>query len=174
MRRGITVLTVLTVMLVLLAFAAPATAKGKPQRPPSDTGYACADLVANGAVWDLGEHAAGVYTGTISNDPQHGGVCIDLLDQHRVEGNWTVEWTISVPEGELRGLLLIFEKGRTGKVYDDNEVLRPGNNSTGTWTTDSFTPDGDGPFVFVAMRDLKGAKKSNWSIDFSITPLATG
>lgn len=163
MRRG-TILP--TVLVVLLGIATPAFARGNPHQPPNDEGYACADI---GPVWDLGDYQNDQYTGTISNERDHGGVCIDLRDEHRIPGSWTVTWTINVLEGDLRGLWLLFNKGLTGSRYAEFEVSNPGNG-TETWTTDSFTPDQDGPFAFVAMRDIKGAKKSSWSITFTVTP----
>jgi len=166
MRRGMVLLAALVVML---GIATPAVARGNPHQPPNDEGYHCADV---GPAWDLGAYdaTAGVYTATISDEPQHVGVCIDLLDTHRNTGTWTVTWNFDVPEGDLRGLMLLFNRGLTGSRYAEYEATPQGASGSGTWTTHEFTPAVEGPFAFVALRDIKGAKKSNWSINFTITP----
>jgi len=175
MRRG---LIVSIAAMVMLSMAVPAGAKGKPDkpdRPPEGEGKTCAALVANGAVWDLGEYSDGLYTAFISNSDEHGGICIDLLPEHRVDGEWTVSWIIEIPpDATLRGLLMRFQKGLgfSGTIYEENEVRYP---QDATWVTDTddwaATPEVDGtePFVFVAMRDIKRAK-GNWRIAFTITP----
>ncbi len=176
MRRG---LIISIAVMVLLSLAVPAGAKGrpdKPDRPPEGEGKTCAALVANGAVWDVGEYSDGIYTAFISPSDEHGGVCIDLLPEHRVTGQWTVGWMIDIPpEAMLRGLLMRFQKGLgfSGTIYEENEVL---DSADGVWDTDTntwnnFDPDplSEEPFVFVAMRDLKRAK-GDWRITFTITP----
>ena len=171
MRRG---LIVSIAVMLMLSLAVPAGAKGKPDkpdRPPEGEGKTCAALVANGAVWDLGDRdpTSGVYSGFIGNGLQHGGVCIDL---EPLEGTWTVSWTVDIPPpGDLRGIMMVFSKGWgfSADRYDELEVRDPTDQPPPwTWST-SFTPVVDAPFVFVAMRDIKRAK-GDWNISFTVTP----
>lgn len=170
MRRGMIMWIAVAVML---SQAVPAGAKGKPDkpdRPPEGQGKTCAALVANGAVWDLGERDLnGVYSGFIGNGLQHGGVCIDL---EPLEGIWTVSWTIDIPpRSDLRGIMMVFSKGWgfSADRYDELEVRDPTDQPLPwTWTT-AVVPESDVPFVFVAMSDIKRAK-GDWSISFTVTP----
>ena len=174
----------LSILLVtiglLIALPVTASGKGKPARPPS-LGKTCAELVTNGALWDLGHpEANGSYVAVISNEPDHGGICIDI--PAAAAGDWVIDWEIELSQGYVKGLYLLIKDSHPGDECWSQEILEPAENGSTTATNipaaiENACPVGDigdwddpsPDLVFIAMSNIKRAQKSDFTITFTVT-----
>jgi hypothetical protein len=163
----------LVVVGLLMAFPGVAfAAKGGHPGKPITAGKTCAELVANGAVWNPGAFDDGSYTATLP-------ACIDIGDVPA--GNWTVSWTITEGDrGSVEGLLFMIKDSMPGDTCWSEEILSPalsggttaidipasGADACGTGFAEAQEPE---PLAFVAMYDMKRAK-GDWVITVEVTP----
>ena len=170
MKRIVILLVVVGLLMACpgVAFAAKGGNPGK----PITAGKTCEELVANGAIWNLGTFADGSYTATLP-------ACIDIGDVPA--GNWTVSWTIAEGDrGSVESLLFMIKDSMPGDTCWSEEVLSPallgsttaidipasGADACGSvWTE----PADSEPLVFLAMYDMKRAK-GDWVITMVVTP----
>ena len=166
--KRILILVVAAGLLVVL----PGTAlAGKPDKPAAP-GKTCADLVANGAVWNLGDLNEGTYAATIP-------ACIDVPNVPA--GNWDISWSITEGDrGYVKGLLFMIKDSHPGDTCWSKEILSPavmgvtvagdipasGNDACGTVWTEAQESE---PLVFLAMADIRGPR-GGWSIKIEATP----
>ncbi len=175
-------MSIIVAIAVLLTLPVDAAGKGKPPKAPA-MGKTCAELVANGGDWDLGHpQGDGSYVAVISNDPGHGGVCIDVAAA--AGGDWVIEWDIEMPQGFIDGLFLLIKDSHPGDQCWSEEILEPAEAGTTTATnipaaaTNACPGGWDDPspdLAFIAMRNIKGpnikaAKRNGFTITFTVTP----
>ena len=170
MKRIVILLVVVGLLMACpgVAFAAKGGNPGK----PITAGKTCAELVANGAVWNTGVFDDGSYTATLP-------ACIDI--GYVLAGNWTVSWTITEGDrGSVEGLLFMIKDSMPGDTCWSEEVLSPA--LTGATTAFGIPASGDDacgrvrtepadsePLVFLAMSDMKRAT-GDWVITMVVTP----
>lgn len=160
------------VVVVGLLMAFPGVASAAKGGKPITVGKTCAELVANGAVWNPGSFDGFSYTATVP-------ACIDIGNVP--PGDWTVSWTITEGDrGSVEGLLFMIKDSMPGDTCWREEVLSPallggttamdippsGADACGTGFAEAQEPE---PLAFVAMYDMKRAK-GDWVMTVKVTP----
>jgi hypothetical protein len=130
-------------------------------------GWTCQARIENGAAWVPGawDEDAGSYVARDLAGPAPAS-CVDVLDIHTNPRHWRVAWKGTIADQVEVGLLLVFEQGIHGAVYEEREI----DTASGVWITEELDPDPTKPFTFVAMPH----SFDDWeSITFTITPCTT-
>ena len=134
----------------------PPTSSTTTTETPPDFFWTCQARIDNGAIWNLGEWNGTAYVAGLTS-------CTDILAEHLVVEDWTVEWSgnNTNANGRIKGLTFVFEEEVNNNVFAEHEST----SESDFWCP--TLPGGVENMVFLAMQS--SGDKWEW-FEVTVTP----